>query len=149
MDVGNGWKGEQYSKMSDFKRLRVWRKSHALALNAHRLATSLRGAERAALRGQIMRAAMSVPANIVEGRGQASPKEFSRFLRIALNSSNELEYHLIVARDIGAIDQKAFISTLDQILGVRMMLHGLLKRIASDSARPHVDDVSVTAARSE
>ncbi|MDQ6717374.1 MAG: four helix bundle protein, partial [Gemmatimonadota bacterium] len=90
----------------------------------------------AALRGQIMRAAMSVPTNIVEGRGQTSPKEFSRFLRIALNSSSELEYHLIVARDIGAIDQKAFNSTLDQVLAVRMMLHGLLKSLASESTRP-------------
>ena len=123
----------QTERVSDFKKLRVWRKAHALALNSQRLAVSIRGAERVALRSQIMRASMSIPTNIVEGRGQRTPKEFSRFLRIALNSSTELEYHLIVARDSGAINQQAFLSVLDQVLGVRMMLHGLLKRLAADS----------------
>ena len=46
---------------------------------------------------------MSIPANIVEGRRQKTDKEFARFLRIAVNSAYELEYHVIVARDIGAI----------------------------------------------
>ncbi len=77
---------------------------------------------------------MSIPTNIVEGRGQTSPKEFARFLRIALNSSTELEYHLILARDVRAIDEKTFSSALDQVFGVRMMLHGLLKCLASDSS---------------
>ena len=79
------------------------------------------------------RAAMSIPTNIVEGRGQKTEREFSRFLRIALNSSSELEYHLIVARDTGAIDPKAFTSLLEQTLAVRMMLHGLLNRISFQS----------------
>lgn len=74
---------------------------------------------------------MSIPANIVEGRAKSSEKEFARFLKISLSSSTELEYHLIVAKDVGAIDQKAFLSLLEQTLEVRMMLHGLLKRIAA------------------
>ncbi len=127
-----GMKGE-LDRMSDFKRLRVWRKSHALALNAQRLAGGLRGPHRIALRGQITRAALSIPTNIVEGRGQISSREFARFLRIALNSSTELEYHLIFARDSRAIDDKAFVAMLDQVLAVRMMLHGLLKRLAADA----------------
>lgn len=92
---------------------------------------------------------MSIPTNIVEGRGQASTKEFSRFLRIALNSSNELEYHLIVARDTGAIDQKAFVATLDQVIAVRMMLHGLLKKLTSGPTQPPKRRVGVSAARSK
>lgn len=56
--------------MSDFKKLRVWRKAHALTLNAHRVAASIRGRQYAALRSQMIRAAMSVTANIVEGREQ-------------------------------------------------------------------------------
>jgi four helix bundle protein len=128
--------------MSDFKKLRVWRKAHALALNARRMSAQLKGADRVALRTQVVRAAMSIPTNIVEGRGQTSPKEFARFLKIALNSSSELEYHLIVARDSGAIDQRAFLSILEQVQGVRMMLHGLLKRLTSDTVS-HDRDVSV------
>jgi len=121
--------------MSDFKRLRVWRKAHALVLNIDRLAASIEGPRRSALRSQMVRAAMSIPTNIVEGRGQSSAKEFARFLRIALNSSTELEYHLIVARDVRAIDEKAFLAALDQVLGVRMMLHGLLNRLTDNPSR--------------
>jgi four helix bundle protein len=116
--------------MQDFKKLLVWRKAHALALNADRLTGQIRRADRLTLRSQILRASMSIPANIVEGRAKSSEKEFARFLKIALSSSAELEYHLIVAKDLRAIDQKAFLSMLEQTLEIRMMLHGLLKRIA-------------------
>ena len=119
--------------MQDFKKLLVWRKAHALALNADRLTGPIRRPDRLTLRSQILRAAMSIPANIVEGRAKRSEKEFARFLKIALSSSTELEYHLIVAKDLRAIDQKAFVSMLEQTLEVRMMLHGLLKRIAGSA----------------
>ena len=60
--------------MSDFKKLRVWRKSHALTLNVHRVAASIRGSQYAPLRSQMIRAAMSVSANIVEGREQRNER---------------------------------------------------------------------------
>jgi four helix bundle protein len=115
--------------MADFKRLPVWEKAHALALNVHRVVSRLRGAPYLSVRSQLIRSAMSMPANIVEGREQASEREFVRFLRIALASSSELEYHLLVARDIGAIGQSDFISLFDQTIEARRMLHGLIKRI--------------------
>lgn len=115
--------------MSNFKKLEVWRKAHALALNTHRVATGIRGSQYASLRSQMMRSAMSIPANIVEGRGQSSEREFSRFLRYSLNSASELEYHFIVARDIGAVSRSDFLSLLSQLVAVRKMLHGLLKRL--------------------
>ena len=115
--------------MSDFKKLLVWQKAHALALHAHRVATGIRRAHDVALRSQIIRAAMSIPANIVEGRRQESEKEFARFLRIALNSGCELEYHLIVARDIDVISQGDSDSLLREATEVRKMLHGLLNKL--------------------
>ncbi len=72
---------------------------------------------------------MSIPANIVEGRRQESEKEFARYLRISINSAFELEYHLIVARDIGAISEADSASLLRELIEVRRMLHGLLKRL--------------------
>jgi len=72
---------------------------------------------------------MSIPANIVEGRRQESEKEFARFLRIGLNSGCELEYHLIVARDIGAMSAKDSESLLAEVIEVRKMIHGLLNKI--------------------
>ena len=53
--------------MSDFRKLKVWRKAHALALAVHRTASGIRGQSNAALRTQMVRAAMSIPTNIVEG----------------------------------------------------------------------------------
>jgi four helix bundle protein len=85
----------------------------------------------------MIRAAMSIPTNIVEGRGQRSDKEFCRFLRISLNSSSELEYHLVVARDIQAITLSDFRSLIDQLVEVRKMLSGLIRTL-SDSERPRI-----------
>ncbi|MBA3342379.1 MAG: four helix bundle protein, partial [Gemmatimonadaceae bacterium] len=65
------------------KKLLVWQKAHAMVLDVNRVAGQIRSARHSALRGQIMRAAMSVTANIVEGAGQQSPREFSRFRRIS------------------------------------------------------------------
>jgi four helix bundle protein len=115
--------------VSDFKNLLVWQKAHALALHAHRVAMGIRRSHDMGLRSQIIRAAMSIPANIVEGRRQASEKEFARFLRIAINSAYELEYHLIVARDIGAISEADSASLLRELIEVRKMIHGLIKRL--------------------
>src|SRR5687767_1181707 len=115
--------------MGDFAKLHVWRKAHALALNVHTAAIRIRGSNYAALRGQMIRAAMSIPANIVERRGQKSQRDFGRFLGYALHSSSELEYHLLVARDIGAISLSDFRSLVDQLIEVGKMLRGLLKRV--------------------
>lgn len=73
---------------------------------------------------------MSIPANIAEGRRQESEKDFARFLRYALNSGYEIEYHLIVARDTGAISESESSSLLGEAIEVRKMLHGLINRVA-------------------
>ena len=122
--------------MSDFKRLKVWRKGHALALNVHRVATRIRGSDHASLRSQIIRAAMSIPTNIVEGTGQRSGREFGRFISIALKSTSELEYHLIVARDIQVIGLNDFESLSSQAIEVRKMLHGLRNRVVVSPETP-------------
>jgi four helix bundle protein len=122
--------------MSDFKKLRVWRKAHALTLNVHRVAASIRGAQYAPLRTQMTRAAMSVSANIVEGREQQSEREFARFLGYALASTSELEHHFIVARDLRAISDTDFSSTLGQLIDVRKMLHGLRASLMQTKSSP-------------
>ena len=122
--------------MSDFKRLKVWGKAHALALNVHRVAARIRGPGTASLRDQLLRAAMSIPTNIVEGTGQTSGKEFARFLSIALKSTSEVDYHLIIARDIRAISLSDFESLSAQTIEVRKMLHGLRNRVVVSPRTP-------------
>jgi four helix bundle protein len=116
--------------MSDYRKLLVWRKAHALALDAHRAAAGIRGSQYAPFRSQIIRAALSIPANIVEGREQKTDAGFARFLRIALGSASELEYHLTAAHDIQAISTKRDYEALsNQVVEVRRMLHGLIRRL--------------------
>lgn len=119
--------------MGDYRKLHVWRKAHALAINVHRDAGHIRGSTYSSLRSQLIRAAMSIAANIVEGRSQSSERDFGRFLRYALNSASELEYHLTVARDIGVLPNKTFTPLSVQVVEVRKMLHGLVKSVASES----------------
>ena len=69
----------------------------------YRLTASFPSAERFALTSQLRRSAVSVPANIAEGAGRFSPKEFRRFLSISAGSVSELQYHLELARALGYI----------------------------------------------
>jgi four helix bundle protein len=74
---------------------------------------------------------MAIPTNI-EGTGQKSKREFGRFVRFALNSTSELEYRLIVARDTQAITHGDFDRLSTQMIEVRKMLHGLLRHLDMD-----------------
>ena len=120
--------------VSDFKKLHVWQKAHALSLAVDRVSKEIREPRYASLRSQMFRAAASIPANIAEGRRQESEKDFARYLRYALNSASELEYHAILARDTKTIREDTCISLLDQTITVRKMLYALLKRLSSDGS---------------
>lgn len=115
--------------MGEYRKLRVWAKAHQLAVEINRIATNIRGSARTPLRNQMVRAAMSVPANIVEGRAQTSEKEFSRFIGYAVGSAAELEYHLLIAKDIGAISETDYQKIESDLAEVRKMLQGLSKRL--------------------
>jgi four helix bundle protein len=117
-------------RVSDFKDLKVWRKSHALALNVHRTTTGIRGRDSVALRSQMLRAAMSIPANIVEGCGQQTTRQFVRFLQISLGSTSDLEYHLLVARDTAVITKSDFESLRAQMVEIRRMLYALVRKLS-------------------
>jgi four helix bundle protein len=122
--------------VADFKQLVVWQKAHALSLSVHRVSTRIRGSLYSSLRSQLFRAAMSIPANIAEGRRQSSDANFGRFLSYALNSASEVEHHLIVARDLGAIPEAEFVSLVAQTITVRKMLYRLIERLSLPNGRP-------------
>jgi four helix bundle protein len=120
--------------VSDFKELKVWQKAHALALAVDRAANSNRAVARASLRSQMIRAAMSIDANIAEGRGHNSDKELMRFLRISIASAYELESHLIMGRDLHFLRDADFVRLIEQLIEVRRMLFGLIKYLGSTRA---------------
>src|SRR4051812_24500787 len=105
-------------------------------MSTYRMAKGIRRTRDIPWRAQTIRAALSIPTNIVEGRRQITDKEFARFLRIALNSACELEYHLMVGRDIGVIKEKEAEAHLRDVIEVRRMLHGLLNKLAGRPKPP-------------
>jgi four helix bundle protein len=116
--------------VADFKKLEVWRKAHALALCVDRTRKTIRSRDYLSLKNQIFTAALSIPANIAEGRRKTSDKEFARFLGIAVASASELESHLIFARDARLISESDFVSLISQTILVRKMLYAFIKRLA-------------------
>lgn len=134
--------------MSDFRKLKVWQKAHALSLTIDRMCKRIRGPQYSALRSQLFRAAMSIPANIAEGRSKNSDRDFARFLGYALSSCTEVEYHLIVARDTKVIPEAEYTSAISQTITVRKMLYGLLKILSSSDQPSKTKKTSVKKAHS-
>jgi four helix bundle protein len=108
--------------MANFRQLKVWQKAHVLSLATSAAAESIRGRSFAALRGQLVRCAESVVATIVEGRASRGERQFARFVGMAIASTDELEHHLITARDRAAIDDPTYVRLLDRLIEVRRML---------------------------
>jgi four helix bundle protein len=73
------------------------------------------------------------PANIAEGCGRSSEADFARFLRIAMGSASELEYHLLLSRDLGFIDHQEFDQLNAQVIEVKRMLTVFIQKLRADS----------------
>jgi four helix bundle protein len=108
--------------MADFRKLEVWQKAHSLVLAVHDVAHAIRGAEYTSLRSQIIRAVMSIDANIVEGRNQPTDRKFAQQLTVAVNSAYELESHFIMARDFGVMSKSDYVKLRKRLVQVRKML---------------------------
>ena len=117
--------------MQDYHKLKVWEKSHALAIDVHRIAGSFPRVEGVALTGQLRRAVLSIPANIAEGATKPGNAEFRRFLHIALASAAETDYHLLAARDLGLLEPAIYEELCARTTEVRRMLGGLIKKVSA------------------
>ncbi|MEX0911807.1 MAG: four helix bundle protein [Gemmatimonadota bacterium] len=88
----------------------MWQDAHALVLDVYKLAFGLPREEMYGLSAQIRRSASSIPASIAEGTGRGTQPELARFCRIANGSLNELEYHLLLARDLSYLPADAYVT---------------------------------------
>ena len=118
--------------MQDYRNLRVWQKAHELALATYRISACLHQPVAWPLRDQALRAAISIPSNIAEGREEKTDRGFANFLRHALRSATELENHYLIARGMGAIPRGGCDSAIDQTVEVKKMLHGLIKTLDTE-----------------
>ena len=86
--------------VKDFRDLQVWHKAHQLTLTVYRLTAPFPREELSGLTTQLRRSSSSIAANLAEGCGRNGDAELARFCAIAMGSASELEYHLLLARDL-------------------------------------------------
>lgn len=115
--------------MQDFRKLDVWARAHELAVETYRAAHGTKGRPFPGLIAQMLRSASSIPANIAEGCGHDSQRELGRFLRHAIALSQELQYHLLLAHDLGLLPSAQYARLDARVSQVRQMTSGLLRRV--------------------
>jgi four helix bundle protein len=121
--------------MKDFRDLQVWAKSHALTLAVYQATGSFPKEELFGLTSQMRRCSASIPANIAEGCGRRGNGEFHRFLQISTGSASELEYHLLLARDLHFLADAVFARLTSEVQEVKKMLAGLIRRVDAERLR--------------
>jgi four helix bundle protein len=115
--------------MQDFRKLNVWEKAHALTLEIYLASKKFPKDELFALTNQLRRASSSISANIAEGCGRSSQKEFHFFLSVAIGSASEVEYFLLLAKDLNYISEDYYEKLNEQVNEVKRKLISLLKRV--------------------
>lgn len=117
--------------MRDYKKLKVWERAHLLAINVYKITKQFPKEELYGITSLIRRAAISIPTNIVEGSGRQTSKEFSRFLSIAAGSASEVEYLLMISKELAFINEQESDPLLTEINEIKKMLNAFMIKIAN------------------
>ncbi len=118
--------------MKDFRDIKAWSKAHQLAVAVYETTAGFPKDEQYGLTSQIRRAAGSIPANIAEGCGRDGDAELSRFCRIAMGSASELEYHLLLARDLKYLKTDEHKKLEDGLIEVKRMLATFIRKLRAE-----------------
>ena len=112
--------------MRNYRDLQVWSKAHSLTLDLYRISRGFPREELYGITGQLRRASASIGANLAEGCGRRTSGELARFVRLAMGSASELDYHLLLCRDLGFMENNNFERTTKHLTEVRKMLTSFL-----------------------
>ena len=115
--------------MRNYRDLQVWAKAHRLTLELYRVSRQFPREEIYGITGQLRRAAVSIGANLAEGCGRRTSNELARFVRIAMGSASELDYHLLLSRELGFMTGDDFASASATLTEVRKMLTSFLQSV--------------------
>jgi four helix bundle protein len=121
--------------VKDFRDLQVWEKAHKLTLGIYKATACFPREEIYGLTSQLRRAAVSIGSNIAEGCGRRGNGEFHRFLQIATGSASEVEYQLLVSRDLGFLQTEQYVQLDRDVVEVKKMLAALIRRVEEERAR--------------
>lgn len=119
--------------MKDFHELKVWQKAHQLTLSIYQVTTTFPRTEMYGLTSQLRRSCSSIPANLAEGCGRRGDADFGRFCSIAMGSASELEYHLLLARDLKMIRPEDYEDLTQRATELKRMLTALMQKLKADN----------------
>jgi four helix bundle protein len=119
--------------MQDFRNLKVWEKAHALTLDIYRVTKLFPREEMYGLTSQMRRASVSIAANIAEGTCRNGDADFARFLQMAAGSASEVEYHLLLSRDLQLLQTGDFKRLSEGAVTVKRMLASLMQKLRAKS----------------
>ena len=111
--------------MANFKDLTVWKLAHEVALQVYHETRRFPAEERYGLTSQVRKSAVSVPSNIAEGSARPGDRDFARFLGFARGSAAELEYQMLLAKDLEYLSLAQWDPINDRIDHVSRMLLNL------------------------
>ena len=123
--------GERFG-VKDFHELKVWQKAHQLTLAVYQITATFPREELYGLTSQLRRAGSSIAANLAEGCGRNGDAEFARFCSIAMGSASELEYHLLLARDLKLVKPKDHEELAQRAIELKRMLTALIQKLNAD-----------------
>lgn len=115
--------------MKDYRTLKVWEKGHASAVKVYRATANFPRSEQFGLTSQIRRAGASIPANIAEGCGRWGDPELCHFLQMAMGSLLELDYHLLLSKDLGLLQEHAYMDLCADVDELKRMLGALIYKM--------------------
>ena len=118
--------------MRDYKKYDIWKLCHLLTLEVYKITESFPKEEIFGLTSQIRRASSSIGINIVEGCGRGSDEDFKRFLRNASGSAFEVEYILLLSKDLNYISEEKFIELTPKAEELKIKISKLILKIEED-----------------
>jgi four helix bundle protein len=119
--------------VQDFRNLKVWERAHTLTLDVYKATKSFPRDEMYGLTSQMRRASVSIGSNIAEGACRRGDVEFARFLQMAAGSASEVEYQLLLARDLELLKSADCERLSHEVVEVKRMLASLVRKLRADS----------------
>lgn len=133
---------------TDFRELRVWEASMALAESVYGMASKIPREERFGLAAQLKRVAISVPSCIAEGNARGSTRDYLRFLAMAKGSLAEIQTQVLLAARLQMIDPSAAHAVLSRAGSVSLLLNSLRKSLSEKLPRDGHSPFSIPHSRS-
>jgi four helix bundle protein len=120
-------------RLRNYRDLEVWVKAHTLTKELYQKSRTFPKEEFYGLTSQLRRAAVSIGASLAEGCGRQTTARLARFVRIAMGSASELDYHLLLAHDFGYLRPDDHRELSQELTRIRKMLASLLSTLESGS----------------